>query len=168
MVVNNVPYMHINVRVLILASGFFFTVLTLLFKGAAIRKRQYDAKVVIECGSNAVTFSAMHDSGNTLTDPVSGIPVLIADSKALQPLWRPEIRSLLTGEALRDPSTVLLALNALELPAKFRLIPYKAIGTDSGFLLGFKPDKITVNDKPTELFAALSPTSIEKAIVNLS
>lgn len=172
MIVNNVPYVHINARLLLLTSGFFYAVLTLLFKGAAIKRRLSGAEVYIESSGKAVTLQAMHDSGNSLTDPVSGIPVLIADGKSLHPLWQTEVRSLITPDSLQDPTAVLLTLNVLKLPVKFRLLSYKAVGTNCGFLLGFKPDKVTVDNTPHDLLIAISPTPIDNgkytAIVNLT
>ncbi|MCL2547426.1 MAG: sigma-E processing peptidase SpoIIGA [Oscillospiraceae bacterium] len=172
MMINNVPYVHISARMLLLTSGFFYVVLTLVFKGAALTRRHGGASVTLECGGRSVTLKAMHDSGNTLTDPISGTNVLIADSKALRALWTSEIYSLLTPDNLCDPTAVMLTLDVLKLPAKFRLIPYKAIGTDSGLLLGFKPDKIIINGTASDTFVALSPTPIENgnysAIVNLT
>ncbi len=162
---NGVPYMAIDARLLVLTSAAFYLLLTLVFRGMARFGRRDTAQLTITLDGKQVSVNALHDSGNLLTDPVSGAPILIVDAHHLLPLWPREARSLLTGSDLHDPTTVMLALNALQLPVKFRLVPYKTIGSNTNFLLAFRPAGVTLNAKKQhDLLVALSPTPVGNGV----
>jgi len=46
------------------------------------------------------------------------------------------------------------------LAGRFRLVPYTTVGTGRGLLLCFRPDRLTVEQKPRETLIALSPTPL--------
>lgn len=107
--------------------------------------------VIIERDGKRVHLTALRDSGNTLTDPLSGAPVLTVYWKALRPL----LPVFLTAEALSAPTVLLPQLRQLS-P---RLIPYRAVGTSKGLLLAI-PCHITIGKETRISLVALSPTPL--------
>lgn len=107
--------------------------------------------VTLRLGGRTVRLSALRDSGNTLTDPVSGEPVLTVYWKAARPLFP----FALSAEEVTSPAALALRLQAYA-P---RLIPYRAVGVSSGLLLAF-PCEITLNDQTKTGLVALSPTPV--------
>ena len=76
-----------------------YAVLSLLARG---RRRREEARIVraaLSLGGRRTTFRVLLDTGNCLTDPVTGAAVLVVAPEALAPLV-PEQAALLT---LRDP-----------------------------------------------------------------
>lgn len=115
------------------------------FRGGA-RPHQY-VPVVIRHGDACVNLTALVDTGNTLCDPVSGRPVLVADDGTGEALLG------LSQQQLSDP---VQTLTACRIPG-LRLIPYCAVGQPSGLLLGLKVDRLTVNGKISDSLVAFAP-----------
>ena len=81
-----------------------------------------------------------------------------ACSAVLLPLLPPGAEAAL---AIRDPLLLLSALHELPgLRGSFRLLPYAAVGVESGLLPVFRPDLLSVDGQPAELLLALSPTPL--------
>lgn len=77
-------------------------------------------------GEKCLRFTALYDSGNTLTDPVSGKPVLVVGADVAHQLMN------LTQEQLRNPVSTI---RSAQIPG-LRLIPYTSVGQPVGMLLG--------------------------------
>lgn len=105
----------------------------------------------LELQGRRVCLTALRDSGNTLTDPISGAPVLTVYWKAAQALFP----SGVTAEDFAAPSALALRLRALS-P---RLIPYRAVGVSGGLLLAL-PCSITLGKQSRLGLVAFSPTPV--------
>lgn len=94
------------------------------------RKRKV-VRVTVNEHRHSSTFEALVDSGNLVTDPISGRAVIIVDRSAL---W----------EGIADIGTAAESIPE-NFRSKLRMIPVKGFGGD-GLLTGFVPDRITVSD----------------------
>jgi stage II sporulation protein GA (sporulation sigma-E factor processing peptidase) len=161
MIQNSIPYITVNARTLVLLSAFFYVIVTLTFKGLARQTKKGTANVHISFDNKEVSMTVLRDSGNLLTDPISGAAVMVANCDQLAGLWPADTKTLLNTENLRNPTSLLLALSELSIPLRFRLVPYKTVGTESGFLLAFRPDKLEVDGKQNRnTLVALSPNRV--------
>lgn len=106
--------------------------------------------VRITCGDRTVSVVALRDNGNTLRDPISGLPVVILDLDAAEKLLG------LTSQQLRRPVQTVLEQSS----ARLRLIPYTAIGSPTGFLLGCRPDRVFIGDREEDVILAFAPQRI--------
>ena len=107
----------------------------------------------------SLTLTAFSDSGNTLSDPVTGRRVPVAEGAALLYLFPTGF--VPSREELRDPAAGISRLNRGELEGRFYLLPYRAVGIEQGFLLGVRMDRVTVKNVPQEnVLVALSPTPV--------
>ncbi len=106
--------------------------------------------VTICYGDKQVVLTALVDTGNTLKDPLSGVPVLVADSQAAQKLMA------LTPRDLENPLKTITSGRYKGL----RLIPYHAVGTAGGMLLGIKPDICLANGRKMDYIVAFAPQKI--------
>ena len=107
----------------------------------------------IELQGRTLSLAALRDSGNTLTDPITGAPVLTAYAGALLPLFPGEL-GLKTAD-FRSPALLMERLR----PYAPRLIPYRAVGVASGLLLAISC-RITIQNKTETLPVAFSPTPL--------
>lgn len=105
--------------------------------------------VGITVGTRTKTVAGLCDSGNLLTDPIGGRPVIVIHTEALLPLLPAPLRPLL---ATGDPA----CLSSLppEEARRVRLIPADGIGGGT-VLLGYRPDGITVDGIEKEALLAL-------------
>ena len=157
---NGVFYTDVDVRVLLIAAGAAYTVLTVVFRASA--RQAFDGvltHVTLCWGERRSDLTALCDTGNGLRDPATGNPVLVACGGRLRELWPPELRPFLTEQALEHPAEVLARLTAER--TRFRLIPYRAVGVSSGMLLAVRTDWCVIGGRRLErLLVALSPTEL--------
>lgn len=96
--------------------------------------------VRVELEQDSVELVALLDTGNRLTDPLTGLPVMVVECGALGDLVPREFR-LASGA---DPLSWAKEELPAELASRVRLIPYRGIGSDRGLLLGFRPDRVVL------------------------
>lgn len=100
--------------------------------------------------NQTVNMTALLDTGNTLIDPVSGHPVLVADACTAWKLLG------LDQDALNAPVETI----SRGIYTGLRLIPYCAIGQPAGMLLGLKVDKLRINGEEAQRIVAFAPQRI--------
>lgn len=106
--------------------------------------------VSITHGDRQIHLTALMDTGNTLKDPISGTPVLVADSSAAEKLLG------LTARQLASP------IETMESKANcgLRLIPYHAIGQPGAMLLGLRAERLQIDGKTMDMIVAFAPQRI--------
>lgn len=85
---------------------------------------------------------ALLDSGNMLKEPISGMPVIIAEREALYSIIPKEIfnniEGVIGGDKTKNNKEVQKHL------AKVRMVPFMSIGKENGMLLGIRMDKVKI------------------------
>ncbi len=159
-VVNGIFYTNVDAGVLLVTSAAAYVVLTVVFRASAHnRLNGLLVPVTLAWGDRRVRLTALCDTGNALRDPVTGRPVLVAESLRLRDLIPAELRPLLSAESVSSPADLLGKLG--EWRVRFRLIPYHAVGIAGGMLLAMRTDWGEVGGKRYErLMVALSPTGL--------
>lgn len=117
--------------------------------GQRIGGRTY-TPVTLTYGGKSVSFVALEDSGNTLTDPITGEPVLVISAGLAQNLTG------LTWEQLASP---LETLAKRALPG-LRLIPYHAVGSAGGMLLGLRFQDVLIGTRKQNTVVAFAPEGL--------
>lgn len=129
-------------------------------------------KISVKKGGRSVSLVALRDTGSGLRDPVSGAAALVAGEDELLPLLEDEVRAVLMVSRGECAETRLERLWEQGLGMGFKLIPYSAVGVESGFLLAFRVDSVSLGGRELRgLLAAMSPTAIDSgggfsAIIN--
>lgn len=149
----SVPYIPVSLPMLAVSFAVCYILVSLVFRRIGTRAERALVTAEVSLGAARAAFPALLDTGNSLHDPVSGAPVLVADAAALAPLLPPG--TALSGDAQAD----FLRLAADDtLRGRLRLIPYAAVGVESGLLLALRTDGITADGKPSGAYlAAFSP-----------
>lgn len=106
--------------------------------------------------SRSLSLLALRDTGHSLTDPLTGNPVIIVESRA--------VKSLLPGLDLDPPAQPVeqLARARKQMPdVSFQLLPYRAVGVEHGLLLCLRLDRAEWEERIVErCLAAISPTPL--------
>lgn len=100
------------------------------------------AALTIRIGQKTVTLDALVDSGNLLTDPLDGRPVIPVEITAVEPLLSPALVA-----CLRAGDTAPETLCRLPEAARLRVIP-AATATGQKLLIGIRPDRVTIRTDP--------------------
>ena len=154
-------YSALDLKVVLLSAAVCYGVLTLVFQRLT-RHSAADGSLVdikLRLGECNVVLTALVDTGNTLTDPVSGRPVVVAEGERTWPLFPKDHRP---GAAdLRDPAAALPRLGTGVWRSRFRLLPYRSVGVDRGLLLAVRADSLELNGQGRgPVLVALSPTPV--------
>ena len=159
----------VSFRFLALLAGMSYLLIWLLLPKLGAHKGAETVGLTLELAGRRVRLTALRDTGNSLRDPITGSPVVVAEGQVLQRLL-PELP--LNRAQLRDPAALMELLRLLHPELRPRLIPYRAVGTESAMLLAI-PCTCTEEgpQKPRPILAAFSPTTISdgglyEAIVN--
>lgn len=109
--------------------------------GRLLKRKAAESTVLVtaEFEGRQINLECMCDSGNFLREPASGRPVIITGYSTLCPLLPPELHY-----AFRRKNTAALGEIDIKYMKHVRIIPISTVG-HSGILLGFLPDKITVD-----------------------
>jgi stage II sporulation protein GA (sporulation sigma-E factor processing peptidase) len=141
----------LSARVLLLSFAVCYAVIALIFRRVGARQGERMHEVALSRNGRTLRLRALEDSGNALTDPLTGDAVLVAEAAALAPLFT-------------EPA--LLCLDAPEALARIegaegrglRLLPCSCVAAPRALLLCFRPDSIAVDGKARrDLLVAVSP-----------
>lgn len=130
---------------------------TLLFRSRSRLAEKPLVPVRLRFLGRECRFTALVDTGNSLTDPVSGERVLIAAAAALSPLFGE------TGELLALPPVELVERSARlpQLRGRLRLLRYSALG-GQGLLPVFRPEALEIDGAPvTDRLVAIDRRNFE-------
>lgn len=114
--------------------------------GGQIRQRKF-AALEVRYGDAHRKLTALVDTGNLLTDPVTGQSVTVVGADIAREMVG------LSKEQLADPIGTMTEtkMNGL------RLIPYRSVGNGAGMLLGIVMDEVSVNGESVGKLVAFSP-----------
>ncbi|NMB24317.1 MAG: sigma-E processing peptidase SpoIIGA [Firmicutes bacterium] len=113
----------------------------------------YQLPVSIHFDLNQVRVVGLIDTGNHLTDPLTGAPVIIIEQSQVADLLPEELASSISLLVKGDQDALQKLLSS-SWSSRFRVIPYSSLGDNNGILIGFRPDMITLEvhgeSMPTE------------------
>ncbi len=137
-----------GVWTLVLSAAVMWLLCLLGFGGGKTGDRY--ASVTVTHRGKMLRMTALVDTGNTLLDPISQRPVLVADAGAAQKLLG------LSVEDLEHPLDTLTGGSCLGL----RLIPYTSVGKSAGLLLAMKADRVEINGEEKDVLIGFAPQRI--------
>ncbi len=154
-------YSSLDLKMVLLSAAVCYGALTLVFRRigrhSAASGELVEARLTLM--GRSVRLTALVDTGNTLTDPVSGRPAMVAEGESVRDLFpkdrQPAFRDLL------DPAGGLTRLGTGEWRSRFRLLPYRAVGVERGLLLAVRADSLELDGQGRgPVLVALSPTAV--------
>ena len=131
----------LDFKAVLLAAAVCWCLLTLAFRGLARHSRVKGELISLKITlhGRSIQITALVDTGNSLTDPLTGSRAVVLEWQEALPLIPTLTESMVLrpGEGMRSEDGV-----------PWRLVPYRAVGTGGGLLLAFRPDSITSAGKP--------------------
>lgn len=135
---NGIIYFNISPEFIIAVTILCYTVITVAGR-ICLRLEQlskhYDATISNE--GRAVRLRLMSDTGNCLTEPFTGYPVIVVK--------RSSVTKILPAHFM-EYAAADKAKSTVDAPQNFRVIPYSTVG-GGGFMTAFRPDNIKIFDK---------------------
>lgn len=88
---------------------------------------------------------ALVDTGNSLKDPMTNVPVIVVYAKSIVDILPDDIKYEVLKEDNYSVLTKILLNSSLK--SRIRVIPYKALGVENGLLTGIRVDMISAKFK---------------------
>lgn len=107
--------------------------------------------VTLRYGNTCLRIRALYDTGNTLTDPVTGEGVLVVGADVGKTLLG------LSAEQLADPVATAYAAPVPGL----RLIPCRSVGNSRGLLLGLRISGVQIGKRTASALVAFAPIGLD-------
>lgn len=107
-------------------------------------QRLYQVPLEIVLFGERVVTTALLDTGNRLRDPVSGAPVAVVEHQVIAHLFPEHLEEAIRRMERGDLSEIGRVLSSAQWSARFRVVPYTALGKEKGLLVGFRPDEVWV------------------------
>ena len=143
-------YYAVSTPALLLLAALSYGLAALVLRGTGRHSGGSLVRLTLAWGGRDLALTALKDTGNHLRDPLTGEAVVIAPAWALSTL----LGCAVERTAFDDPAALLERLSAAFPQARFRLIPYSAVGT-AGLLLAMR---CTVSGRPA--LVAFSPNDL--------
>jgi stage II sporulation protein GA (sporulation sigma-E factor processing peptidase) len=113
---------------------------------AAVRRRfakdNLKLPVTICLWGKKVVVEGLVDTGNSLSDPISGVPVMVVEYAAVRDILPTPLNAAV--ELYGDSMLVVSAMAETPWNNRLRLIPFRSLGNDRGLLLGIRPDCLEI------------------------
>ena len=123
----------------------FYGLVQLLFRQGARHGGGEIMEITVIIGGKKQAVRALFDTGNTLSDPVSGEAVLVLEQQTMFPLLPEEVRAILRENI--PPEEKMVRLHRIRRGNDFSLLPYRSVGVPAGLMLAFRSDAINVDGR---------------------
>lgn len=107
---------------------------------------QFYLPVKIIFNNREVELTGLIDTGNSLTDPLTKVPVIVVSLQDIAPLFTKELQEQLLATKKEDLE-LLNIFNNFGLGSRVRILPFSGLGQEHGILVGFRPDMVIINYK---------------------
>lgn len=126
---------------MILIGGLIgFIIIIISFKSIKnkIAKKDMLCNIEITFNEKTINAKAIIDTGNFLKEPLTGKPVVIVEKQVLE--------ECISAEILRNVQDIVNGKIKVsdDYVSRIRLIPFSALGTENGLILGIKPDNFVI------------------------
>ena len=119
--------------------GFFIIIISFKSIKNKLSKKDMLCNISIVFEQGKIDINAIIDTGNFLKEPLTGKPVIIVEKDVL--------KNVIPGNILDCMEEIISGIKIIEdkYISKIRLIPFSALGTENGLLLGIKPENFYIN-----------------------
>ncbi len=161
MLVNGAAYYPLSAGALVLTAAAVYLLARTVLSRVARHTGGELVELEVRFGSRSARLTALRDSGNTLTDPASNRGVLVAEWPVAKALLPPPAAEGLEGAGFARPADLLPRMAQAAPSGKWRLIPYRAVGTGGAMLLAMRCDAVRIGKRSIQgALVAFSPTPL--------
>lgn len=154
-------YAQISWPLLLGTTAGMYVLLRLLFSQGVRHGGGELMRIRISVHGKEQEITALHDTGNTLRDPVGGQPVLVMEDTVMEGQWEDPIAGVMRQQV--SPEEKIARLHQAGVGCGFSLLPFRSVGIASGLLLAVRSDYVQVG-KATyrKAWVALTPNSVSE------
>lgn len=128
-------------------SSSLIAIITFKYNNKKKLREEFIMDVKIIYREKITEIKALIDTGNSLVDPFTNETVMLIEYNKIKDLLPPIMWSLYEKDDIKDFRLLETVIKTVEKEITIKLIPFKSVGNNNGFLLGFKPEYIILNNK---------------------
>ena len=139
-------FIPVSMRVLVLSFALCYAAVSLVFRRMGRRAERTLVRLEIELGEKSLEFQALEDTGNELSDPVTGDKVVFLEKKAAE--------ELLGAEIPEEAAEAVILLQRLGRRA--RLLCFSSLAGEMGLAACFRADRVRINGQEAERLVGIA------------
>lgn len=147
---NGIVYMFWQSKLTMILFSIFTVGIIMKIFWEVIQSRVLKDKLLIPLRiffeNNTIYMAALIDTGNSLHDPLTNLPVVVVEFMAIKDILPIEIKKIFEESKEEDLNWITKTLYDSRWLSRFRLIPFTSLGKENGMLIGFKPDYIEIGE----------------------
>ena len=109
-------------------------------------KKQIFYPVKIFFNEQEISLNALLDTGNSLSDPINNSPVIICEFDAIKNFLPNSLKVHFYENRENEFDFISDNLEDMEFFGRVRMIPFASLGKQHGILIGFRPDKVEIDN----------------------
>ena len=129
----------------ILMASFGLTYLSYVFINILNKKLTY-YPIDIKWCNKIININALVDTGNSLVEPLSNKPVIVAEYSALREVLPERLVEIYEKKRESNLMEIISAISEDNFRSNMRIIPFKSVGKEKGMMIGFVADSVRIKD----------------------
>ncbi len=146
--INNFSF---NILLISVCSFYIIIKLSLSWYNRITLKKQAIYSIKIFYDKNDVALTALVDTGNSLHDPITKVPVIIAEFNSIKNFLPDSLKLIFYENKDENLDIVANTISDSGFLGRVRMIPFVSLGKKNGILLGFRPDKVEITSNSKEV-----------------
>ncbi|MDO4301460.1 MAG: sigma-E processing peptidase SpoIIGA [Clostridia bacterium] len=138
-------YLKNRFNYLILMLSFALTYLSYIILNLLNRETAYYS-IDIQCSNKIININALVDTGNSLVEPLSNKPVIVAEYSALKEVLPYKLVEIYENKKESNLMEIISAISEDSFRNSLRIIPFKSVGREKGMMIGFVADSVKIKD----------------------
>ena len=130
--------------VIVFSILIIFVVVKVLISGvkAGVTNNKLIVPLNIMLDNRNINVRAMLDTGASLNEPFSNLPIILVEFKSIEEILPIEIKDIFINSRCGDLDFITNKIANSKWFKRFRIIPFNSIGNKNGILLGFRADSV--------------------------
>lgn len=108
------------------------------------KRERVISRINISLNNKSILIPALVDTGNSLYDPISKLPVVIVEYSSVKNIIPNDMQKIFDDNKENNMSLIASLASKPEWLTKFRIIPFKSLGKENALMIGFKPDTFDI------------------------
>lgn len=138
-------YLKNKFNYIILIFSFALTYLSYIVLNL-LNKEVIYYSIDIQCSNKTININALVDTGNSLVEPISNKPVIVAEYSVLKDVLPCKLVEIYENKKESNLMEIISAISEDSFRNSLRIIPFKSVGKEKGMMIGFVADSVKIKD----------------------
>lgn len=138
-------YLKNRFNYIILMFSFALTYLSYIVLNLLNKEVTYYS-IDIKCSNKIININALVDTGNSLVEPISNKPVIVAEYSVLKEVLPCKLVEIYENKKESNLMEIISAISEDSFRNSLRIIPFKSVGKEKGMMIGFVADSVKIKD----------------------